>query len=86
MYIDSPLQAEVIIVSNQQTENPIKVGMWEMWKATFLLIYFSQNVWVAENMLGKIDMNKCNCGGNIHLCPGVGEVTYPLGYYDNCDG
>lgn len=39
--------------------------MWEMSKTDLSLDLFSQNV--AEDMLGKIDGNKYDCGENVHL-------------------
>lgn len=67
MYIGPLLQAAVIIVSNKQKEKPIKAVCVGNVKDNFSLDLFFQNVCVAENTLGKIDMNKYNYGGNIYL-------------------
>lgn len=68
MYIEPPLQAAVIIVSKKQAEKPINsVYVGNVKDKPFSWFIFFQNVYVAKDLPGKIDVNKYNYGGNIHL-------------------
>lgn len=62
--MDPLLLVAVVIVSNK-VEKPIKAVLCG--KCERLIDLLFQNVFVAEDMLGKIDENKYDYGENLHL-------------------